>query len=161
MRKTLKGLALPLIFAAAIGSCCGIAYASPNFGILHEQHVFYNLSYVYRNGWECVSKTFPTLEANSWMWVRNNIRSVGGGAIFSQAGLTNINMFTLENTAVYGSGIWNSGSNPAGQAVESHVAEMVPMYSSVVSWGNGFVRDPDCQYHHCPTEENTVFAYSG
>lgn len=160
MKKHSKLLAIPLAASIALGSFCGVAYADPTFGILHEQHQFYDLSYVYRNGYECANGAiFPTLEARSWMWVRNNIRSVGDGAIFSQAGLTNTNAWTLQRDAIFGPGIWNSGSNPAGHAIESYLSQGIPMYTSVVAWGNGFVRDPNSEYHQCPTEENTVFIF--
>lgn len=160
--KKLSKFSFPVLILISITLGClggaGAAYAAISFGILHEHH-FYDLNYVYRNGWECVSEVFPTLSAHSYMWVRNSNRDVGGGAIFSQAGLTNINAWTQAKDVVYGPGIWNSGTNPAGHAVESHGSEMIPMYTSVIAWGNGFVRDPYLEYHHCPTEENTVFVF--
>lgn len=158
MKKASKAFPLLLAASLAFGCFSGAAYAI-NMGVLHTQHVFYDLSYVYRNGYECVSEIFPTLSAHSYMWVRNNVRTVGEGAIFSQAGLTNISHWGQGESVVYGSGIWNASPNPAGVAVEDHVSEGIPMFTSVVAWGNGFVRDPNSQYHHCPTEENIVFQY--
>jgi hypothetical protein len=141
------------------GCLCGTAFASTSYGTLHT-YTFSDVTYVYRNGWECNSAAvFPFLKAKSYMWVKNTNRAVGDGAICSQAGLTNINQLTLNSDTVFGSEIWNSGTNAAGNAIESTAEEYIPMYCSVTSWGNGFVRDPDSNYHHCGTEENVVYAY--
>lgn len=158
MKKLARSFPLALALSVTLGCFGGAAYAL-NFGALHSQHEFYDLSYVYRNGWDRTSEAFPTLKVHSYMWVRNNVRTVGEDAIFSQAGLTNISSITGNHEAIFGSGVWNENPNPAGVAVEDYVSEMIPMFTSVTAWGNGFVRDPDSQYHHCPTEENVVFEF--
>lgn len=159
MKKASKTFPLLLAASLAFGCFSGAAYAI-NMGVLHTQHVFYDLSYVYRCGWDLTPEFFPTLKSHSYMWVRNNVRTVGEGAIFSQAGLTHIEQTFLRREVRMGPGVWNSGPNPAGVAVEDYYNEQVPLNTSVLAWGNGFVRDPNSQYHHCPTEEHLVFSYA-
>lgn len=149
-----------LVMAAAFFSFSGSAFAA----IVHNQTPLYEknfdygdnpIHYAYRLGYGFNSTDAPGTNVQSWMWIKNTNRSVGDGAIMSQAGLTlKDGTFGTELEVIYGPAVWNEGDNPAGEAVESHAYDRLDRpATNAYSWGNGFVRDPLSEYHHIGTSE--------
>ncbi len=152
------------VLSVLLLSCFTVAaYAGStfNYGTLHARTYTYGnqITYNWRNGYGYDS-TFPIQKATtkSWMWVKNVSRDVGNKAIFSQAGQTYTDLWSLDKTTCYGPGIWSSGTNYAGQAVESYLEETLTYGHSAVAWGNGFVRTPYSEYEHTGTEENFILS---
>ena len=129
------------------------AFAAVNFGAAHYKYMEPSLTYKYRNGYSYSQMGYYYADCESWMWVKNQGRSVGSGAIMSQAGMTVYDVLAQDHV-IWGPSVTNSGSNPDGFAIESYLYYCLNAPDGAVSWGYGIVRRPDTTYLEIGTEEN-------